>query len=297
MAWLRLLRLSNGPTALADVLMGLALAVGNALPALDICVAICVASLLIYHAGMVLNDALDAEVDKLERAERPVPSGLISQTTAWHTSIAMLIGGCLAACYASVRLNSWHTAVIALGLAVVVYLYDGPLKKTALAPLLMGICRGLNVMLGLSPMLLVGDLGAIVPGTVLYVTGLTWVARQEATQAKRSYLAGGALLSLSGLAWMAAAPWVTEFGRFPHAEPTAWWLLWGVISLMIGRHYLTALIWPKPKTIQRAIGGAIQGIILIDTALAAGYVGPYWGMTILLMLPLTMIAARFIPQT
>ena len=34
----------------------------------------------LYAAGMVLNDAFDAELDARERPERPIPSGRISRS-------------------------------------------------------------------------------------------------------------------------------------------------------------------------------------------------------------------------
>src|SRR4051812_29968491 len=45
---------------------------------------------LYLMAGMALNDIADCKVDKLERVNRPLPSGAITLTAAWIISITML---------------------------------------------------------------------------------------------------------------------------------------------------------------------------------------------------------------
>lgn len=297
LAWLRLLRLSNAPTALADILMGLAVATGGALPSPAVCLAIGIASLLIYHGGMVLNDANDAPDDALERPERPIPSGVINRAAGYRMVIALFLLGVVAAGIAVMLSSRIAPLAIASALILLVVGYNSPLKKSFLGPLLMGACRGLNVLLGMSPALTWGAATAVAPGVLLYVAGVTWMATQEGNSTRRGPILWGAVVSIAGIAWLAMAPWVLTAGLWPQSSPAAWWLLWGVVALMIGRHFVTALLWPKPGTVRRAVGGAIQGIILIDAALAAAYVGPYWGMTVLLMLPLTLLAARFLPQT
>lgn len=297
LTWARLLRLSNAPTAVADVLMGLAVSTGGALPSPLVCVLLLACSMLIYHAGMALNDAIDAQQDAAERPERPIPSGAIRQASAFRVATVMMCLGVIAAALAGWLLGAWAPVVIAPILVLTVIAYDGPGKRTPFAPLLMGACRGLNVMLGMSAAFTWGSAQLIAPGVLLYVSGLTWIASQEAASTKRGVLAWGALVSLSGIAWLAAAPWNARFGPWPATAPGAWWLLWGVVLLMIGRHYVAALVWPRPLVVRKAVGGAIQGIVVIDAALAAGYTGPFWGCAVLAMLPLTMLATRWLPQT
>lgn len=297
LAWARLLRLSNAPSAVADVLMGMAVATGGILPAPSVCVALVLASLSIYLAGMALNDAIDAPRDAAERPERPIPSGRVSRRGAYTAAACLMFLGIAAAAYAAVRLEAWSILWIVVALIAAVIGYDGPYKKTVLGPPLMGACRGLNVLLGMSPALTWGAAQAIAPGVALYVAGITWVASQEAGAARRGVLAWGALVSLSGLVWLAVAPWRLESGLWPKSSVEGWWLLWGVVFLMIGRHYAAALLTSKPLVVRRAVGGALQGIVLVDAVLAAGYVGPYWGMAVLVLLPLTMLASRWLPPT
>jgi 4-hydroxybenzoate polyprenyltransferase len=84
-AYLRLCRPANLPTAAADVLAGAAVAaysLGDSLawhtvlPAWYIAV-LALISVLLYAAGVVLNDYYDREIDAVERPERPIPSGVV----------------------------------------------------------------------------------------------------------------------------------------------------------------------------------------------------------------------------
>jgi hypothetical protein len=81
------------------------------------------------------------------------------------------------------------------------------------------------------------------------------------------------------------------------ATPLPWAVMWGVVGLLIARRFVAALLQPSPGRVQSAVGNAITSIIVIDAVLAAGYAGPFWGLTIFALLPLTMLMAKFITQT
>ena len=90
-ACLQLLRPANVATALADVLAGFAIAgLGNraALPWLLL------ATAALYAGGIVLNDVFDREVDRLERPERPIPSGRIRTAHAAALGAGLLVARC-----------------------------------------------------------------------------------------------------------------------------------------------------------------------------------------------------------
>src|SRR4026209_1151734 len=115
-ACLQLLRPANVATALADVLAGFAIAgLGNraALPCLP------PAPARPYAAGIVLNDVFDREIDRLERPERPIPSGRI------RTSHAAILGAGLLVLGVGAASAAYTTALfVALAIAVCVLLYD-----------------------------------------------------------------------------------------------------------------------------------------------------------------------------
>ena len=136
--WLRLARISNTPTVVTDVVAGAMLADVSARASTIALVA--VAAALFYTAGMIANDVFDLEVDRRERPERPLPSGLVSVRAAIAATIALFaIGeGLLLAVDSGAGLAG-------LGLIAAIVLYDAWHKGNALSPLLMGACRALVV--------------------------------------------------------------------------------------------------------------------------------------------------------
>ena len=100
--------------------------------------------------------------------------------------------------------------LIATMLAALIVLYDGVLKPTILAPVAMGGCRTLNVLLGMSAA--AADLPQLEPGTAwqqaawlvaagigVYIAGVTWFARSEADTSHRGQLLAGTLVMLAGV--------------------------------------------------------------------------------------------------
>ena len=147
--YLRLMRPANLPTAAADIFAGVALAglfsaSTNVLPIVIPILFLIFSSIFLYAGGVVLNDVFDVEVDKVERPERALPSGLISlKSAAFFGAILLLIGIALA------FLVNNLSGIIAILLAFSIVLYDGYSKKYSfLGPLNMGLCRSLNLLLG-----------------------------------------------------------------------------------------------------------------------------------------------------
>ena len=110
-----------------------------------------IASSCLYTAGMVLNDVFDREQDRRERPQRPIPSGRVAVSTAVWLSIALLIVGigCGAGDWSSCACIGGRCR-LPLALVVFIVAYDAHFKHTAGGPLAMGVCRMLNVLLGMS---------------------------------------------------------------------------------------------------------------------------------------------------
>src|SRR6266568_2469426 len=89
--YLALARISNGPTVISNTLAGAALA--GALRPDGKMGFIAIAMVLFYTAGMYLNDLLDYAIDCRERAERPLPAGIVSRSTAAAVVIVLLGSG------------------------------------------------------------------------------------------------------------------------------------------------------------------------------------------------------------
>ena len=157
MKWLQLVRAPNAPTAAANILAAFLLANHNWSHWPEL-VLLIVSSVALYCSGMVLNDVFDVEADRLSQPNRPLPSGRIAVQTARRLGWGLMIFGVVVAIAAGVWSGSpstpstpsaaWRCGIVAVALAVAIYLYDGPLKRTPFAPALMGACRSLNFLLG-----------------------------------------------------------------------------------------------------------------------------------------------------
>ena len=89
--YLALARISNSPTVVSDALAGAALA--GALWPDGRVIAVAVAMVLFYTAGMFLNDLCDYAVDCQQRPERPLPSGVVSRGEAGAATVALFVAG------------------------------------------------------------------------------------------------------------------------------------------------------------------------------------------------------------
>ncbi|NOZ41503.1 MAG: UbiA family prenyltransferase [Planctomycetes bacterium] len=185
-AWWQLLRAGNVFTAISNILAGFLLVRGEWQPVLPL-IFLILSSAALYLAGMVLNDVFDLEADRVQRPERPLPSGRIDPSLAKLVGWGLMIDGLSAAAVAAWLLASCLPIIVALLLAAAIISYDALLKKTMLGPLAMGVCRSLNVLLGASVVLQSTDKNAAYLYALLlgiYTIGLTLLARKEAESAR-----------------------------------------------------------------------------------------------------------------
>src|SRR5690606_37006300 len=97
-AYFQLMRPANLVTAVADVLAGVTIAGAVTMPDRSLSIALlCLSTIGLYGGGVVFNDVFDAELDKKERPERPIPSGRISVKQATLLGLALLGTGITAA--------------------------------------------------------------------------------------------------------------------------------------------------------------------------------------------------------
>ncbi len=306
LAWLRLLRLPNHATVVADVLAGFLIASGvRGMPGWPppACWWAIGAALALYAAGMVLNDAYDLGIDRVERPERPLPRGLIAPATAFAVGGLLLAIGTVAAVGAAWTAASPWPALVGGLLMLAVWAYDAHLKPTALGPFVMGSCRGLAWLLGMTaaggPH---GSQWLIPAGMGTYVAGITLFARDEAAAAARAAtLRFGAALMVAGLA-LAAGPVWQQAGagqRLPGTPLPAvtWLLLWGIISTSVLVRALPALVSPQPARIQAAVGNAILSIITLDAILVLASCGERWSIAVLALLAVAVVGRQVAPTT
>lgn len=273
-AWLQLARIPNLATAWADVLMGF-IVTHDSFAAWPVLLVLLVASSALYMAGMVLNDVFDVDIDRVERPQRPIPSGRITLHAARRGGILLLAAGMMLAWLATVMVGDWRPGLAGTTLAMAVLLYDGALKKTPIAPLIMGSCRFLNVLLGMSaasepwhPML-----GLIAGGLGLYIAGVTWYARTEARESNRGQLLWGVAVMAAGLGLLAWFPlWrdaeLPAVSQPIFASPERWRLAIALLGGMICWRALQGVAQPVPWRVQRAVKQAILSLIMFDAAIA-----------------------------
>jgi len=248
-ALLLLGRVSNLPTVWSNCLAGWLIVGGGAWPAF---LQLCAGASLLYVGGMFLNDACDERFDRAHRPERPIPSGAVSGRLVWILSGAWLAGGT-----ALLLTMRPEMALPGLGLLAAIVVYDVVHKRTALSPLIMAVCRFLLYLVAgatasglISPPLL-WSAGAL----AAYVTGLSFVARTEAT----GTLAGRWPLALL-LAPIAVAAML-------HGEESLTiavvFLLWLMLSLQ-------PLIQRRASAVGKVVSRLLAGIVIVDMLAVPG---------------------------
>ena len=199
-AYLLLARVSNVPTIWSNVLAGTLAATVIVDPVRWLQVA--AAASLFYIGGMFLNDAFDAEIDARERPERPLPAGDVPRTEAFAAGAAMLVIGLM--------LLPFSAFVFGVLLIAAIVLYDYRHKGDRLAPLVMGVCRGLVYVVAAAATAQVTPV-VITAALVLtaYVLALTVVARLAGRQARwlvPLLIAGISLIDAAVILLTAGAP-------------------------------------------------------------------------------------------
>ena len=289
--FLELGRVSNLPTVWSNVLAGAVLS-GDAAPGVTLAVAF--AGSLFYTGGMFLNDAFDAEIDRRERPERPIPSGRVSLSSVLFTGFALLFGGLATLGWLAVSgAAASGVRLVAAGVftAAAVIVYDLWHKGRPLSPVIMGLCRaGLYAMAGLSvsPTLPAPTVETAV-AVLAYVVGLTHIARFEtgsvvARTWPTLFVFGPALLCLFRLRELAGMELAVALPALLVA------VVWTARSLRIA-------LRGGAGSIPRAVVSFIAGLSLSDAAFAAGRGALFAMLACYLCFGLTLVAQRAIRGT
>ncbi len=253
-------RISNLPTVWTNVAVGWFLTGGSWGPDLGW---LLFGTSLVYVGGMTLNDAFDAAWDRDHAPARPIPAGRIAERSVWILGTLQLSAG------AGVLLvvTTAHPALVG-GLVVAVLLYNWLHKRWAGSVLLMGLCRALVYLAagsaaaartgteGLPAALLV-----LAGGAVLYIAGLTLVARSE-------HLGEGARLRLLPrlmLMLPVLFPLVSQRAA-PHLTIHYPLAVLGVVGVAA---WLTIVRRAFAERIPLGVGFAIAGIAFYDASVVA----------------------------
>jgi UbiA prenyltransferase family protein len=236
-------------------------------------------SVLLYWAGMALNDYADRDVDAVERPERPIPSGRVRPGSALGLATGLTVAGVGLAAVAGGR----RAAAIAVPLAATVWAYDLVLKSTPAGPVAMAAARGLDVLLGAGAD--AGRLRAAAPPAAMvaaHTLAVTGLSRREVSGGDR-WLPAATLAATGAVGLAAAARTLTPRDHadvhvnnransrvitrdLRRAVSGGLLLSYGAT---FGRAQLDAVADPTAGRIRRAVGAGILGLIPLQASLAA----------------------------
>ncbi|MDX2304758.1 MAG: UbiA-like protein EboC [Microscillaceae bacterium] len=296
-AYLRLMRPPNLLTAVADILLGYAVSGAvihlkdlfqyqfvhlNQLPFLIL------ATIGLYGGGVVLNDVFDYQLDKIERPERPLPSGKASLWGATLLGIFLLAAGVLFS-----WLVSFLSFMIALLIVTLVISYDAWAKHHLFwGPLNMGLCRGFNLLLGVSIIgTIIQTIYVLVFIPVIYIGAITMVSQGE--------VHGGNLSALRVAAGMYGFVVVAILGLgfLPQYQ------YWTTLPFLLLFIYLIfpplfkAMQTLAAKDVFKAVKAGVLALVVMDSALAAGFAGWEYGLLVLFLLPMSLGIAKLFAVT
>jgi 4-hydroxybenzoate polyprenyltransferase len=288
LGYIRLMRLANVVTAVADVLAGIAIS-GYFAVNTDYwpVILLCISTMGLYSGGIIFNDVFDAGLDAIERPERPIPSGLVSRKEATLFGIFFFAIGLIAA--AMFQLISFIMAVL---IVVACLTYNRWAKHYAVwGPLNMGLCRGLNLLLGVSilvPQLMQWWYLAFIP--VIYIASITVISRGEVHGGNKKMLAFAALLymivvfSILVVSWSMQHIWLTLLFLIPFV-------------FMIFRPLFAAMNIPTAPNVGKAVRAGVIALILLNAAWASAFGTWQLALIIVVLLPLSIWISKTVAVT
>ncbi len=288
--YIQIVRPANLMTAIADIFAGIAIA-GLSVSLLDIdfvkVFLLIVSTKGLYAGGIVFNDIFDLALDKIERPERVIPSGKISLSSAIFYGIFLLISGISGAFFVH-----FLSGIIAVGIAIFALIYDKYGKHhSLLGPINMGICRGGNLLLGIS---IFPDainewyLLSLLP--ICYIAAITMISRGEVHggDKKTLYFAGFLYLIVSfsqlGIAYHIGNLWTAMLFVFFHIY-SVFKPLWKAIQEPIGAN------------IGKAVKAGVLSLIIMDAAWVAVSGNLMYAVLILALLPISIRLAKIFAVT
>jgi 4-hydroxybenzoate polyprenyltransferase len=237
----------------------------------------------LYLGGMFLNDAFDADFDRQRRAERPIPSDIISLQAVWRWGLAWLGLGAL-----SLIAVGKTTGMLALALLLCIVIYDATHKVITASPWLMGACRFWVYVIAASVSMRGVNGWAIWCGIVLaiYVAGLSYMARRENLRGPIPYWP---------LALLAAPVFLAMLMNTGMNRTPAIWLSLALVLWAI--RCVRPIFQTGEANIARIVSGLFAGIIFVDW-LAVAPICPHWlSLVFLLLFGATLGLQRFVPAT
>ncbi|WP_414568971.1 UbiA-like protein EboC [Nostoc sp. CCY 9925] len=297
--YFELMRPANIVTAWADILVGFAasgsgiifaqLINGDANFAVLIPLAwLLLATTGLYGGGIVFNDVFDADLDTKERPNRAIPSGRVSLRNAIFLGSIMFAIGIGAAFQVS-----WLSGAIAIFIALSALLYNSFAKHHSFfGPLNMGLCRGSNLLLGVSAVpAIIGERWYLALIPVIYIAAITAISQGEVHGGKK--ITGVLALVLiaivlTALLALGILPEYTAIAALPFAV---------LLAIRVLPNFVKAAREPLAENIRNAVKIGVLSLIVLDATIASGFAGLYYGLAVLILLPISMKLAQIFAVT
>jgi len=261
-SYAQLARVSNLPTCVSNVLVGVALGTANRSPRpLFVIATVAVGICLLYVAGMALNDAVGVKIDQQIRPNRPIPSGRISVRAAYtFAGITSAIG------IAILGMFGWTAFCLAVVLVGVIVGYDSLHHRHPWALILMGVCRGLVYVTAAAavidysgtdqlPATTYGLLLIWLATTIgLYTASMTAIAQTQNNP------------RLSPRRWLAVLMLVVVVLAWIPAQPSGDLLWAGVVgcSMFFWLGRAAGFVFCAPPKVHHAVSRWLSGMCLVD---------------------------------
>jgi 4-hydroxybenzoate polyprenyltransferase len=155
----------------------------------------------------------------------------------------------------------------------------------------MGLCRGLNLVLGMSLggiEILDNAYIGLVP--IVYIGAITMISRGEVHGGKSATMVWAAMLYAIVIGSISYAAY-----RYFNLLYTALFLL--AFALLIYPSLIRAMRDPSGKNIGKAVKAGILALIVMNASWAAAFGSLYTALFILLLLPLSIFLARLFAVT
>lgn len=286
--YLTLMRPSNLMTALSDILGGIAISGFFGLAdwsseSLSSIALLLLSTIGLYGGGIVFNDVFDLKADQVSRPERVLPSGKVGFREAVQLGAFLLLIGIAAAAMVSML-----SGLIALGIAVLALFYNKVAKHHAFfGPLNMGLCRGGNLLLGMS--ILPDHLfqnGYIILVPVIFVAAITLTAQKEVSGNNKSAILLAMFLDIMVVAMFFA---ISQFSGLNLWVAAPFLLLWYGLNFLAK---FKAYQQNRPDWIKRAVKTGVLSLILLNACYIAGFANWFYALPVLFLLPISVLLAK-----
>ena len=242
----------------------------------------------LYGGGIVFNDVFDAELDAKERPNRAIPSDRVSRQNATLLGSILFAIGIVAAFQVS-----WLSATIAIVITFAALLYDAIAKHHPFfGPLNMGLCRGCNLLLGVSAVpAIISERWYLALIPVLYIAAITAISQGEVHGGKKITGVLALLLIAIVLTAVLALGFLTDYtviAALPFAV---------LLAIRVLPNFVKAAREPIPEKIRTAVKIGVLSLIILDATVAAGFAGLYYGLLVLILLPISMKLAQLFAVT